>query len=441
MQQRGENKKHKLIAASLMLGAMTFTPQFNYCPLMSVAYAEVQTYTGTGEYVMSNFETPDSAMARAEKYALRDAQEQAGVYVQSYSKTKNLKLVEDEITTMTAGIINVIDKDFKAIPIESTKGVIKYIATVKVKIDTDDISKWLERNSGDKLNNLIEQTKALQQALAERERENEELRKQISNVKTQQDKEKLTKQFAKADEKFAATQKADKAKIFYDNGKYQNAIDSATQAIKLDNTLAVAYNIRGNAYYSLGQYERAIEDCNKALELNPKNDMAYNNRGGAYALLGQYKRAIEDYNKAIELNPKNDKAYNNRGNIYAELGQNEKAIQDFNKAIEINPKLSEAYYNRGNAYYDLKQNERAIQDYNKAIELNPKDYMAYNNRGVAYNMLKQYKQAIADFTKAIELNPTYVKTYRNRGDCYKALGDKARAEADYKKAEQLKNKT
>ena len=49
----------RMIAASLMVGGFTFTPiteVYNF-PLISVAHAEVKTYTSIGEYLMSNGET------------------------------------------------------------------------------------------------------------------------------------------------------------------------------------------------------------------------------------------------------------------------------------------------------------------------------------------------------------------------------------------------
>ena len=61
--------------------------------------AEIKSYDGVGEYIMSDFETPDVAKQRAKVYAERNAQEKAGVYIKSYTKTENLQLVDDEIVT------------------------------------------------------------------------------------------------------------------------------------------------------------------------------------------------------------------------------------------------------------------------------------------------------------------------------------------------------
>ena len=427
----------KLTTMSIAAGALIFTSPIYYYPLTSVAYAELQTYTGVGEYVMSNFETPDSAMARAKNYALRDAQEQAGVYMQSYSKSQNFKLVEDEITTMTAGIINIISTDYEPVPVKDTKGVIKYIATVKVNIDSSEINKWLERNEGAKLNTLVEQNKALQQANADQERELAELKKQLANVKTQKNKDKLTKQFATVEDKFMATQKADEAKNFYDKGEYQKSVKAATEAIKLNANLAVAYNIRGAAYDELDDINNAISDYIKAIEIDPNYADAYNNRGYAYYNLGNFDNAIADFNKAVKFDPKHYQAYNNRGVVYRHLGNYDRAIADFTKAIEFNPNFAEAYNNRGNTYYNLGNENHAIADYTKAIEINPKDFMSYYNRAFVYFQSGRTKLALADCDMAIKLNPTSKQAYHMRGNCYRDLGDYNRAKADFAKAREL----
>ena len=64
----------KFLAALLTAGLMFTTSTVN---------AELKTYTGTDEYVMSEFETIDIAKQRAKQKAERNAQEKAGVYINS----------------------------------------------------------------------------------------------------------------------------------------------------------------------------------------------------------------------------------------------------------------------------------------------------------------------------------------------------------------------
>ena len=61
------------------------------------AYAEVRTITAVGEYTMGEAETPLIAKERADQQAMRAASEQAGVYLESLTEVKNMKLTKDEI--------------------------------------------------------------------------------------------------------------------------------------------------------------------------------------------------------------------------------------------------------------------------------------------------------------------------------------------------------
>jgi tetratricopeptide (TPR) repeat protein len=103
--------------------------------------------------------------------------------------------------------------------------------------------------------------------------------------------------------------------------------------------------ISGNAFYDQGKYQEAIEDFNKALELDPKFAKAYNNRGNAFHVQGKYQEAIEDYNKALELDTKFAKAYYNRGAAFYDQGKYQEAIEDCNKALELDTKNAATYNN------------------------------------------------------------------------------------------------
>ncbi|MBF0542251.1 MAG: tetratricopeptide repeat protein [Nitrospirae bacterium] len=174
----------------------------------------------------------------------------------------------------------------------------------------------------------------------------------------------------------------------------------------------------GLNYYNEKRFQDAINSFKKAIKFNPKYADAYFNKGSAYCNLGSFQQAIKDFNKAIELDPEITDAYYNRGTAYNRLGNHEQAIKDFNKALELDPELIEAYNNRGNAYKSLGKKEIAIKDYNKALELNPQMSLVYNNRGNVYYSLGNKEQAMKDYNKAIELNPQFVGTYTNFSEFY-----------------------
>ena len=62
----------RMIVASIIVGGFTFVPiteVYNF-PLISIAHAEVKTYTGIGEYLMSDGETMEIAKQGAKTHNL-----------------------------------------------------------------------------------------------------------------------------------------------------------------------------------------------------------------------------------------------------------------------------------------------------------------------------------------------------------------------------------
>ncbi|MBR1396257.1 MAG: tetratricopeptide repeat protein [Selenomonadaceae bacterium] len=474
------NKKiQRMIIASVIAGGifnlqltnLSFIIPHSAFLIGNVAHAEIQTCTGTGDYIMPENGTPENAKEKAKLYAERNALEQAGIFISSQTVVKNAKLEQDEIQAFTAGILKVIDVKYKAIPLNEEGGYIKYTAIVTVQIDTTDldnkINQWLSRNNQERVN----QNNDLQRIIDEQARRIKELEQTIANAQTPQDTANINTEIQSIDKATLAAQRFEEGNKLYDNGDYNGAISKYTEAIQFKPDYDTAYVNRSYAYFTLQNYTQAIADCTKAIELNPNYGMAYNNRGIAYDELQNYEAAIADYTKAIELNPNFDMAYSNRGNSYYDLQQYNQAIDNYTKAIELNPNYAQAYANRGYTYFTLQNYTQAIADCTKAIELNPNYGMAYNNRGIAYIALQKYDEAIADFNKAIELNPNFDMAYVNRGNayyylqnydtaisdytraisinpnyalaynnrsvCYQAMGDNARAQTDFDKAREL----
>ena len=112
---------------------------------LPVAHAEVMIYDGTGEYIMSDFETPDIAKQRAKARAEQHAVEQAGVYVKSYTRTVNNTLVEDEIIAIANTIIKIVDVQYTINPISDGGGSFKIVAKIRVTVDSNRIDEWLKR--------------------------------------------------------------------------------------------------------------------------------------------------------------------------------------------------------------------------------------------------------------------------------------------------------
>ncbi len=420
----------------------------------SQGFAEAKEIISEGTYNMGDGETPGVAESRALLQAKRVALEQAGTYVESYSKVINLKLTEDEIKVLASGLMEVEILDKKRTVVGNG---IHFWVKIKARVQTEKMEEMAKRV---KEKDVIEDYKKVQEAYDTSQKEIEELKSQLSEAKNETEKKKIGTKIRDDERLFQAMEWFNKGYQHSLERKYPRFADKITEAKKegysddeieqsimgiiltrKQKALDAGYseeeinqNIRDNLFSPNSEYDKEIEAYTSAIALNPNFAKAYNNRGIAYLKKGQYDRAIEDYNKAITINPNDAKAYNNRGNAYVKKGQYDRAIEDDNKAITINPNDADAYYNRGNAYVKKGQYDRAIEDYNKAIALDPNHVLAYTGRGLAYVSKGQYDRAIEDYNKAIALDPNHANAYGNRGLAYALKGVMGRAISDFQKA-------
>ena len=302
--------------------------------LMSHVNAEVQTYTGEGRYAMSEGENLGVSKERAKADAMRNAAEKAGVYVRSFSRSKNFELIDDEIITMTSTILQLVgEPQFTHEPLDNLEGFL-IRATVTVKIDSDDVLRWLNKDSQERAT-LIAQNEALRKANEAQERQIAELKRQLAQATTAEAKEQITQKFEAEDKIFLSNQKVDEATKLFQQKKFNEAKKIYDEAINLNPNNAQAWYGRGTSYGSMKKYGRAIPDFDKAIELNPDFTNAYFCRGGSYYLMKNFKQAIADATKTIQLNPNFANAYKFRGQCYQALGEHDKARADFAKARQL----------------------------------------------------------------------------------------------------------
>lgn len=278
---------------------------------INTAFAKSVAFDREYTYQASEADSKLSCRAIALEQVKRLLLEELGTYLESETVIKNLKLTKDQITTLTAGIVRteIVDEKWDG-----------HIYTIKAKIisDPDEVIKSVDSLRKDKL--TTKELEDTRKEASEYLKELELLRKEVESLKGKGDTQKL-EQYTDNINKLSATDWKEKGYAFFNEKKYDKALEAYNKAIELNPKYAVAYSNRGIVYDELGKYQEAITDLDKAIELNPNLAQAFNNRGVAYNGLGKYQQAIADLDKAIELNPGVIEVYINRGAAYIKLGK------------------------------------------------------------------------------------------------------------------------
>jgi len=223
----------------------------------------------------------------------------------------------------------------------------------------------------------------------------------------------------------------------------QTAVDLFEQAIKMDNSFALAY--AGLSDASMLMYrekkdriwsERGIAAAKQAARLNDKLPEVHFSLGGAYTATGQTQEAIAELKKALELSPNSDEAYRRLGNAYADTGQKEQAYQALQKAADLNPYFWLNLSALGNAYFEFGDYEKALKQYQAVTQLEPDNAAGYDNIGSVYSRMGKYEESLPAFQKALGLQP-YAATYSNLGTSYFYLKRYPEAVQTFEKAAEM----
>ncbi len=217
------------------------------------------------------------------------------------------------------------------------------------------------------------------------------------------------------------------------------ALDNATKATSLNNSLATAWVTLGRIHDAAGKNDLALSEFQRALQLDPRNADALNGEGLSYEHAGRPADAEATYKKAIVLRPDYWDGYNSLGLFYDDQGKYDEAFKQLQHAIELTPDNATAYSNLGAAYIDsgdpryFPEAEIALK---KSTELAP-SYGAYANLGSLYLRQDRFAEAASATEKALQLNDKDFIVWTNLELAYAGLKDNARAKSALDKEQAL----
>ncbi|HEV3205050.1 MAG TPA: tetratricopeptide repeat protein, partial [Gemmataceae bacterium] len=131
--------------------------------------------------------------------------------------------------------------------------------------------------------------------------------------------------------------------------------------------------LKAKAALANGKVEEALKLADQAIAADDKNAQAYVLRGFAQEVQEKHAEAIADFTKAITLDPKTSDAYFQRGCEHFKLAHIKESIVDFDKYLELRPDQVPELWQRGIAYYYASRYEDGQKQFEVHQKVNPND--------------------------------------------------------------------
>ncbi len=253
-----------MMKSSLMRITLIYILLFLFIP--NSTSAEIKTFVKEYTYQASDLDNRNSCKAIATEQLKRELLEQLGTYVESKTVVKDSQLDKDEITTLTAGVVQVVVMD------EKWDGKV-YWLKAQVKADPDEVAASIDKLRNDE--QLVHDLEEARAEAAQAMEEAEDLRQQLAQATADKQKQ---EQYNEAMNQLVAADYFERGSAFTAAGNYGAAASAYNNAIIVEPEYAKAYINRSILYVQLGIYDKAANDLRMAASLNPGKEETYYTR-------------------------------------------------------------------------------------------------------------------------------------------------------------------
>jgi tetratricopeptide (TPR) repeat protein len=239
----------------------------------ALVFAEIRAFIKEYTYQASELDSKTSCRAIAIEQVKRELLEEMGTYVQSTTVVRDYQIEQDEIRTLSAGVVQtkVLDEKWDGKD---------YWLKAEVSADPDEVAASIDKLRTDQ---------KLAEELAESQTEKDEALKEVERLKAE-----------------LANASADKEKL----ASYNQAINQIQAADSFE---------QGTALTVAGDYEGAAKAYGRTIDLRPNDAKAYFNRSIVYIYLGNYASATRDLDRAMIIKPANTNVYFQRASAYKDM--------------------------------------------------------------------------------------------------------------------------
>jgi len=129
----------------------------------------------------------------------------------------------------------------------------------------------------------------------------------------------------------------------------------------------------GNKFFKSGKFAEAIEKYTEAIRRNPRDHTSYSNRAAGYQKITEWRLALRDVETCLAMDPSFAKGWSRKAGIHAFLKEYHKAMDAYNEMVRLEPSNEEAKLGLDNIVthvnlqsqsgdFDQARQSRAMQD-------------------------------------------------------------------------------
>jgi non-specific serine/threonine protein kinase len=186
-------------------------------------------------------------------------------------------------------------------------------------------------------------------------------------------------------------------------------ISACDKALNLEPQLPEALAARARLFFAEGKHEDAVRYARTAIALRPDCDGAYDALGRALFSSDRYAEAAEIVDKALEVNGDDYNTYIPYYNSLQRMGQIERAhavavrhATVLERQLELNPDDIRARILLAARYAELQRGEEAVQHLQVAAALRPNDTNVLYNAACTYGLLERKREALDTLKQALD---------------------------------------
>jgi len=209
----------------------------------------------------------------------------------------------------------------------------------------------------------------------------------------------------------------DKIDLLILNKNYEGALSEIQNQLG-KNPSAKLYYKQGLIYNSLQKYQNALNSYTEALQLDPNNPEILSEMADGLSIIGNQHDAVAFYKKAIELKPENLALSAKLGRVYINQKKIKEAYDVFAEIYAFDS--TNIYWNKQLAFCSFRVGRRlqTVYLYEKVLEVNPRDYGTYSNLIHSYSRKNEPEKIVATIENGLEQFPGDAELILERANFY-----------------------